>query len=291
MTQERGQEFSRLLTHPLKYFFDRTVMAKYPPGSIFKPAVSLAGMQEGVIDPDGGFNCSGGYFYAGRLYKCHHSGHLNGVVDAIAHSCNTYYMNKYRDIIDHFGYSNPQQGLDAFNKYLIEFGFTGKNWASITPMKALAGFPLRRITTSCCAFKKLGGWHSPTIMSCGIGQANCSLLRSKWPTFACLANRGYWYPPHLAMKFDGTAIPDRFYVKHEVHVDRRHFDTVVEGMAQCVTRGTARIAQVPGVEVCGKTGTSQNPHGDDHSVFFAFAPKENPKIAIAVYVENAGWGT
>ncbi len=290
MTQERGQEFSRLLTHPLKYFFDRTVMAKYPPGSIFKPAVSLAGLQEGVISTDGGYNCSGGYFYGGRLYKCHHSGHLNGVVDAIAHSCNAYYMVKYRDIIDHFGYSNPQQGLDVFNKYLTEFGF-GQKLGIDYPNESAGGFPTSAYYDKLYP-KKLGGWHSPTIMSCGIGQGELQLTTLQMANFAaCLANRGYWYPPHLAMKFkDGTPIPARFYVKHEVHVDRRHFDTVVEGMAECVTRGTARIAQVPGIEVCGKTGTSQNPHGDDHSVFFAFAPKVNPKIAIAVYVENAGWG-
>ncbi|MBP6812526.1 MAG: hypothetical protein KA138_13450, partial [Saprospiraceae bacterium] len=128
--------------------------------------------------------------------------------------------------------------------------------------------------------------------SCGIGQGELQLTTLQMPNLAaCIANRGYWYPPHLIKEFkDGTPIPDRFYEKHVVDVDRRHFETVVEGMDQCVVRGTARVAQVPGVAVCGKTGTSQNPHGDDHSVFFAFAPKENPKIAIAVYVENAGWG-
>jgi penicillin-binding protein 2 len=290
MTQERGQEFSRLLTHPLKYFFDRTVMAKYPPGSIFKTAVSLAGLQEGVIYADAGFNCSGGYTYAGRTYKCHHSGHLNGVVDAISHSCNTYYMSKYRDIIDHFGYSNPQQGLDVFNKYLTEFGF-GQRLGIDYPNESPGGFPTSAYYDKLYP-KRLGGWHSPTIMSCGIGQGELQLTTLQMANFAaCIANRGYWYAPHLAMKFkDGTAIPDRFFVKHEVHVDRRHFDTVVEGMSQCVTSGTARIAEVPGLDICGKTGTSQNPHGDDHSVFFAFAPKDNPKIAIAVYVENAGWG-
>lgn len=290
MTQDRGQEFSRLLTHPLKYFFDRTVMAKYPPGSIFKTAVSLAGMQEGVINTDGGFSCSGGYFYAGRLYKCHHSGHLNGVVDAIAHSCNTYYMVKYRDIIDKFGYSNPHQGLDLFNKYLLEFGF-GQKLGIDYPNESAGGFPTSAYYDKIYP-KKLGGWHSPTIMSCGIGQGELQLTTLQMANFAaCLANRGYWIAPHLAMKFkDGTPIPDRFYEKHQVNVDARHFETVVEGMSQCVIRGTARIAQVPGVDVCGKTGTSQNPHGDDHSVFFAFAPKVNPKIAIAVYVENAGWG-
>jgi len=290
MTNERGQEFSRLLTDPLRYFFDRTVMAKYPPGSIFKTVVSLIGLQEGVINTDGGFNCSGGYFYAGRLYKCHHSGHLNGVVDALAHSCNTYYMNKYRDEIDKFGYNNPQAGLDEFNKYMIQFGF-GSKLGIDYPNESPGGFPTSAYYDKLYP-KNQGGWHSPTIMSCGIGQGELQLTTLQMANLAaCIANRGYWYPPHLIKEFkDGTPIPDRFYEKHVVNIDRQHFETVVEGMDQCVVRGTARVAQVPGVAVCGKTGTSQNPHGDDHSVFFAFAPKENPKIAIAVYVENAGWG-
>jgi penicillin-binding protein 2 len=158
-------------------------------------------------------------------------------------------------------------------------------------MKAPAAIPPPLITDK--SAKKLGGWHSPTIMSCGIGQGELQLTTLQMASFAaCIANRGYWYaPPHLAMAFkDPTSIPDRFFQKHVVSVEARHFETVVEGMAQCVERGTARIAQIPGIAVCGKTGTSQNPHGDDHSVFFAFAPKTDPKIAIAVYVENAGWG-
>ncbi len=290
MTNERGQEFSRLLTDPLRYFFDRTVMAKYPPGSIFKTVVSLIGLQEGVIKEDAGFNCSGGYFYAGRLYKCHHSGHLNGIVDAIAHSCNTYFMTRYRDEIDKNGYYNPQSGLDEFNKYMTQFGF-GQKLGIDYPNESPGGFPTSAYYDKLYP-KNYGGWHSPTIMSCGIGQGELQLTTLQMANLAaCIANRGYWYPPHLVKEFkDGTPIPERFYEKHKVDIDQHHFETVVEGMDQCVVRGTARIAQVPGVSVCGKTGTSQNPHGDDHSVFFAFAPKDNPKIAIAVYVENAGWG-
>lgn len=290
MSQNRGQEFSRLLTHPLKYFFDRTVMAKYPPGSIFKTAVSLAGMQEGVINPNAGFTCNGGYYYGGRLYKCHHRGHLNDITDAIAHSCNTYFMSKYRDIIDRFGYSNPEQGLDSFNIYLHEFGF-GQKLGIDYPNESPGNYPTSAYYDGIYP-KRLGGWHSPTIMSCGIGQGELQLTTLQMANFAaCIANRGYWMVPHLSLKFkDGTPIPAQYYKKNEVHVDRKYFDIVIDGMLQCVEHGTARVAQVPGIDICGKTGTSQNPHGDDHSVFFAFAPKDNPKIAIAVYVENAGFG-
>ena len=291
MTQERGQVFSRLLTDPLKPFFDRTVMAKYPPGSIFKTAVSLAGLQEGTLDENADFTCSGGYFYAGRLYKCHHRGRLNGVVDAIAYSCNTYYMNKYRDIVDRFGYNNPQQGLDSFNYYMHQFGF-GRKLGIDYPHESPGGYPTSAYYNKLYP-KNLGGWHSPTIMSCGIGQGEMQLTTLQMANLAaCIANRGYWYAPHLAKQFrDGTPIPPIYYQQNRIPIKQHYFDVVTEGMAECVNRGTARIARIDGIQVCGKTGTSQNPHGEDHSVFFAFAPKENPKIAIAVYVENATWGS
>ncbi|MDX1913914.1 MAG: penicillin-binding protein 2 [Saprospiraceae bacterium] len=290
MTNERGQEFSRLLTHPLRYFFDRTVMAKYPPGSIFKTVVSLVGMQEGTLNPGRGQSCPGGYFYGGRLYKCHNHPAVGDLTDALANSCNAYYFTEFRNIVDKFGYHNPHQGLDVFKDYCKQFGL-GVKLGIDYPNENAGNIPGSAYYDKIYP-KKLGGWHSPTIMSVGIGQGELQLTTLQMANLAaCIANRGYWYAPHLIKEFkDGTAIPKRFYEKNEVKIDRRYFEAVVEGMEQCVVRGTARIAQVPGVSVCGKTGTSQNPHGDDHSVFFAFAPKENPKIAIAVYVENAGWG-
>jgi penicillin-binding protein 2 len=290
MTQDRGQVFSYLLTHPLKYFFDRTVMAKYPPGSIFKTVVSLVGLQEGTLNPQHGQSCAGGYFYAGRLYKCHHHPPVGDVVDAIANSCNAFYFSEFRDVVDKFGFSNPHQGLDVFTEYCRQFGL-GTKLGIDYPNENAGNIPTSAYYDKIYP-RHLGSWHSPTIMSVGIGQGEVQMTTLQMANLAaCIANRGHWYAPHLAMKFkDGTPIPARFYEKHEVKIDRRHFESVVEGMEQCVVRGTARIAQVPGIQVCGKTGTSQNPHGDDHSVFFAFAPKDNPRIAIAVYVENAGWG-
>ena len=200
MTQGRGQVFSRLLTDPLKPFFDRTVMAKYPPGSIFKTVVSLIGMQEGTMNPEGGFNCNGGYFYAGRLYKCHHRGHLNNVVDAIAYSCNTFYMSEYRDIIEKFGFTNPDQGLDLFNKYMTEFGF-GRQLGIDYPNESPGSFPTSAYYNRLYP-KNLGGWRSPFIMSCGIGQGELQLTTLQMANLAaCIANTGYWYAPHLAKEF------------------------------------------------------------------------------------------
>lgn len=291
MTNERGQVFSRLLTDPLKPFFDRTVMAKYPPGSIFKTVVSLAGLQEGTLQAQAGKSCGGGYFYAGRLYKCSHSHPpVQSVVDALAYSCNTYYFQEFRDLVDEFGFYSPQKGLDKFADYCSQMGL-GRTLGIDYPNESSGNIPNGAFYDRIYP-KNLGGWKSPTIMSMGIGQGEVQLTTIQMANIAaCIANRGYWYVPHLTKAFrDGTPIPKNLREKQVVQVNRENFELVAEGMAQCVLRGTARIAQVPGIQVCGKTGTSQNPHGDDHSVFFAFAPKDNPKIAIAVFVENAGWG-
>ncbi|MCW5921637.1 MAG: penicillin-binding protein 2 [Saprospiraceae bacterium] len=289
MTQERGKIFSELLNDTLKPFFDRTVMAKYPPGSIFKTVVSLVGMQEGTLNPNRGMSCGGGYFYAGRLYKCHGHGHIGNVVDALAYSCNTYYFNEFRNEIDKFGFSNSDKGLDMFVDYCRQMGL-GVKLGIDYPNENGGNVPTTAYYDKIYP-KKLGGWRSPTIMSVGIGQGELQLTTLQMANLAaCIANGGHWYTPHLAKEFKDGPIPKKYVERHDVNIDKQWFKLVQEGMAECVNRGTARIAQVPGIQVCGKTGTSQNPHGKDHSVFYAFAPKENPKIAIAVYVENAGWG-
>ncbi|MCB0531621.1 MAG: penicillin-binding protein 2 [Lewinellaceae bacterium] len=290
MTQDRGPVFSRLLTDPLKPFFDRTVMAKYPPGSIFKTVVTLIGLQEGTLNPNAGVSCNGGYFYAGRLYKCHHHSHVGNVVDALAYSCNTFYFSEFRDAVDKFGFSNPQAGLDMFVKYCHQLGL-GRQLGVDYPNESAGNIPDSKYYDRIYP-RKLGGWRSPTIMSVGIGQGELQLTTLQMANLAaCIANRGFWYPPHLAKRFlSGGKIPEEFLTPQEVSIDKQYFEMVVEGMAQCVNRGTARSCAIPDIQVCGKTGTSQNPHGDDHSVFFAFAPKDKPKIAIAVYVENATWG-
>ncbi|MDX2134976.1 MAG: penicillin-binding protein 2 [Saprospiraceae bacterium] len=290
LTQGRGEVFAAMLNDPLKPFFDRTVMAKYPPGSIFKSVVTLIGLQEGTLNPESGRGCGGGYFYAGRLYKCHGHGGVSNVVDALAYSCNTYYFQEFRNIIDKYGFNNPYEGLAKFNRYCESFGL-GVNLGIDYPNENAGNVPDTNYYNRIYP-RKLGSWRSPTIMSLGIGQGELQLTTLQMANLAaCIANRGWWYPPHLAKRFqDGKPIPERFKTKKQVDIDRRYFEMVVEGMAECVNRGTARIAQIPDIQVCGKTGTSQNPHGEDHSVFFAFAPKDNPKIAVAVFVENAGWG-
>jgi penicillin-binding protein 2 len=290
MTQSRAKVYTQLLNDPLLPFFDRTVQAQYPPGSIFKPLIALVGLQEGTLYADQGIGCGGGYYYGGRLYKCHNHAGIGNVVDAVANSCNTYFFSEFRDIVDKFGFSEAGKGLKMFEKYAREFGLSSKLGIDY-PSEKPGNIPTTEYYDKIYP-KKLGGWRSPTIMSVGIGQGELQLTTLQMANMAaCIANQGYWYAPHLAKEFkDKTPIPAEYREKHIVSIEKRYFQLVTEGMAECVNRGTARSCQIPEISVCGKTGTSQNTHGDDHSVFFAFAPKDNPKIAIAVYVENGTWG-
>jgi penicillin-binding protein 2 len=173
MTQQRGEVFSKLLNDPLKTFFDRTVMAKYPPGSIFKTVVSLAGLQEGTLNPNHGYGCRGGYFYAGRLYKCHSHPGVGDVVDAIANSCNTYYFNEFRNIVDKFGFWEADQGLELFNSYAAEFGL-GRRLGIDYPDENAGNLPSVPYYDKIYP-KNLGGWRSPTIMSNAIGQGELQM--------------------------------------------------------------------------------------------------------------------
>jgi penicillin-binding protein 2 len=213
------------------------------------------------------------------------------MMEGILHSCNGYFFSGFRQIIDGFEYTQPQIGLDTMNYYLRQFGLGGR--LGIDYPNENAG----NIATSAYYDKiypkKLGGWRSPTVMSIGIGQGEEQLTTLQMANIACsIANKGYWYPPHLAKEFKDrkALIPIRFRTKRQINIAPEYFQIIIDGMAECVNRGTATIARIPDIQVCGKTGTSQNPHGEDHSVFVAFAPKENPKIAIAVFVENAGFG-
>jgi penicillin-binding protein 2 len=291
MTSARGKIYAALANDKVaKPLLDRSVQARYPPGSIFKPLVALVGLQEGTINPESGRGCGGGYYYAGRLYKCHGHAGVGNVRDAVAYSCNTYFFQEFRAIVDKYGFKNNEQGLDMFNKYATQFGLGAKT--GLDQGNELAG----NIPTTAYYNKiyprNLGHWKSPTIMSVGIGQGELQLTTIQMANLAaCIANRGHWISPHIAKEFrDKTPLPQTHHQRHDVSIDRQHFETVIDGMEGCVQRGTASIAKIEGISVCGKTGTSQNVHGEDHSVFFAFAPKENPKIAIAVFVENAGFG-
>ncbi|HQU58435.1 MAG: penicillin-binding protein 2 [Phaeodactylibacter sp.] len=293
--RNRGKAYASLVQDPNNPLFDRSIMAQYPPGSLFKPIVALIGMQTGVLSPDRSIPCSMGYYSGGmRLTGCHGHPQCTNVESAIQHSCNAYFVTVFRDIVDHEGgFYNPQKGLDVFNSYLEKFGL-GQKLGIDLPREKSGFFPTSKYYDDRFEKQQAGQkWNSLWVRSLGIGQGELLLTNLQMANVAAIiANRGYYYTPHLVKVIMGDEfqIPKEFTTPHSTGIDKKYFDIVANGMEKVVLAGTARIAQIPGTAVCGKTGTAENPHGKDHSIFLAFAPKDDPKIAIAVYVENAGFG-
>lgn len=286
--RNRRKNWARLALDPLNPMFNRATQAMYPPGSTFKLLNALIGLQEGIIDENTSWGCGGGFAYGGRVLKCHaHYSPVN-VLGSIQVSCNTFYAREFVTMINHPKYGSSHHAYEVWTKYLNEFGL-GRHLNS--DMK----FEKTGIVPSAGYFDKLhkGRWNGYTIVSMGIGQGELGVTLLQLANMtSIIANRGYYYIPHVVKGIEGHEIDKRFKEKHYVSIDQSHFNTVVQGMRMSAMGGTSRIADIPGLEVCGKTGTAQNPTGTkkDHSVFVGFAPMNNPKIAIAVYVENAGFG-
>lgn len=288
--RNRGIAYRDLLEDKDLPLLNRSVMATYPPGSLFKTVVALIALQEGVTTVNRTIPCYNGYWMNGRVQMgCHQHIDCRNISEGIQHSCNAYFAHVFRNIVDKKGYARPQKGLDIFNSYLQNFGI-GTKLDIDFPIEARGNFP-----TSAYYNKQYKYWYSPTIMSVGIGQGEMLMTTLQMANLAAImANRGFYYKPHLVKGFqeDGVFTPnyDEFTTKNSVKIDSQHFDVVIDGMERVVTSGTAWRSYIPEIPICGKTGTAQNPHGEDHSIFFAFAPKENPKIALAVYVEHARSG-
>ncbi len=289
---DRGKIYTQLQEDPSKPLFNRAISAKYPPGSLFKPIVGLIAMQEGVWDANWGYTCGGSYHNIDRDMGCHAHPRPANMKVAISHSCNSYFFHVFRQIIDKNGYNNPDQGLAIFNKYLYAFGL-GKPLGVDFPSEK-SGFVPTTATYDRIYPSKRRMWKSPTIISMGIGQGELELTTLQMANLAAIiGNKGSYITPHLVKGYLNADIPidSSFAMTKTVPINTEYFEPVIDGMENVIRYGTGYTAQVPGISVCGKTGTAQNPHGEDHSIFFAFAPKENPQIAIAVYIENGGFGT
>lgn len=288
-----GKYYGELSKDPNKPMFNRTVMASYPPGSVFKLVNGLIGLQEGVLKPSYQYPCSAGFSYAkGRKLGCHHHSSPLAFQDAIATSCNGYFCYVFRNILDNPKYSSVQESFDKWREYVLSFGF-GQSLGSDFPSELGGNIP-----TSGFYDRRYGrrGWRFSTIVSLSIGQGEIGVTPLQIANLAAtMANRGYYYIPHLVKDSEDVTIDPKYHERQYTMVDTTHFATAVQGMYMAVNGGgsaggTAFGAAVPGLDVCGKTGTAQNPHGKDNSVFICFAPKDNPKIAIAAYIENAGFG-
>ena len=287
-----SKHYKEISTDPYKPMFNRAVMSAYPPGSVFKLVNGLIGLQEGVITPNTRYNCSMGYHYGNRKLGCHAHPSPTDLTQSIMMSCNAYYCYTLKAILENKKYDNIGEAFNNWRDMVMSFGF-GRKLGSDFP--AELGGTLPTTTT----YDKIYGknrWKANSIISLSIGQGEIGATPLHLANLAAtLANRGYYYIPHLVKDSPGHTIDQRFKERNSTMVDTTHFHTVIEGMYLAVNAapgagGTARLAHVEGLEICGKTGTAQNPHGKDNAVFICFAPRENPKIAIAAYIENAGFG-
>ncbi len=274
-----------------KPLFNRALQSSYPPGSTFKLMNALIGMQDGVLTPATTYPCAGGWPPLGSKPKCHAHASPTDLYGSIATSCNSYYTYVFKSILDNKKYKNQVEGYQAWREYVLSFG-VGQNIGTDLPYESKGNVPSKEY------YDKVFGkdrWKSINLAGAGlgIGQAELGVTPVQMCNIICtIANRGFYHIPHCIKSIDGdTSFVKKWTEKHYTKVtDRSAYDAVVEGMARVMTGGTGRSVQIPGIEMCGKTGTAQNPHGDDHSVFVLFAPRDNPKIAIAILVENAGFG-
>ncbi|WP_298516904.1 penicillin-binding protein 2 [uncultured Kordia sp.] len=299
--RQRSKNYSALHYDSIsKPLYDRGLLASYPPGSPFKTLNALVALQEGVITPTYTYTCRNGYIYgrSGRKMGCHCGSGRRNVINGVAKSCNAYFANAYRQTISK--YDSPKEGMNVWSSHIKSFGlgaYFGNDLSTGRPGRIPTG---DYYTDS---YFKHNKWHVLNTISNAIGQGQVELTPIQLANMtAAIANRGHYYTPHIIKKIDNEPIDDPHFTeaKHTT-IDKQHFEPVIQGMHDVFSMkkgGTARWLNVPGIEICGKTGTAENftkidgekTQLTDHSIFVAFAPKDNPKIAIAVFVENGYYG-
>ena len=283
--KERGKNYSQLVMDPLKPLYDRSIQGAYPPGSTFKPTQGLIFLQEGVITENTAYPCYHGYVNGLRV-GCHGHGSPLPLKPALQTSCNAYFCWGFKHMIDKKG-TKPQDQLVKWKDYLVDMGY-GYRLGVDLPHESRGFIPNSEFYSKSFRGPK---WSANSIISVAIGQGEVLATPLQIANLcATIANRGYFYTPHVVKEIADSAIDVSYKEKRGPKIDKKYYESVAEGMRMAVTGGTCRLANLSGIEVCGKTGTAQNPHGKDHSVFMGFAPYHDPKIAVAVYVENAGFG-
>ena len=285
--RQRGKSQKQLAANPYKPLLNRAIMGQYPPGSTFKTSQALTFLQEGIITPQTAYPCSHGFHFKGLKVGCHGHGSPLPLVPAIATSCNGYFCwGLYHMFGNRKKYKTVQDAMTTWKDYMVSMGFGYKLGIDLPGEK-------RGMIPNAPYYDKAyrGDWSGLTVISISIGQGEVNLTPLQIANLgATIANRGYYIIPHVVKEVQGMPLDTLYTKKHYTKVQRQHYETVVAGMRQAVLGGTCRVANTADYEVCGKTGTAQNPHGQDHSVFMGFAPREEPKIAICVYVENGTWG-
>ena len=285
--RQRGKNHILLSQDTHKPLLNRAIMGQYPPGSTFKTSQALTFLQEGVITPGTAYPCSHGFHNRGLTVGCHGHGSPLPLIPAIATSCNGYFCwGLYYMFGNRKKYPTVQDAMTRWKDYMVSMGFGYKLGIDLPGEK-------RGMIPNAPYYDKAyrGDWSGLTVISISIGQGEVNLTPLQIANLgATIANRGYYIIPHVVKEVQGQPLDSLYTERHYTMVERRNYEYVVEGMRHAVLGGTCRSANTGMYEVCGKTGTAQNPHGQDHSVFMGFAPRNNPKIAICVYVENGTWG-
>lgn len=283
--RKRGENHRMLSKDKQKPLLNRAIMGTYPPGSTFKTSQALTYLQEGIITPETQFPCALGFRHRGLHVGCHVHGSPIALVPSLATSCNSYYCWGLYRMIGADKYGSSQAALTRWKDHMVAMGF-GYRLGIDLPGEARGFIPNEG------TYNKVYGksWNGLTIISISIGQGEVTLTPLQIANLgATIANRGHYIVPHVVKEVQGEELDSLYRFPKRTMVDRVHYETVVQGMREAVLNGTCRAANLPDIEVCGKTGTAQN-RGKDHSAFMGFAPMNDPKIAVAVYVENGGFG-
>ncbi|MBR9861144.1 penicillin-binding protein 2 [bacterium] len=286
--QNRSEFYGKAAVNPTKPLFNRAVSAPYPPGSTFKPLMALVALQDGAINPGTHFPCPGFYRLGGRIIRCHGHPSPTSLERSIASSCNTFYCHTFRTMMQLDKYEDTEAAYRSWYNYLQSFGLgralgidvngESKGWLKD------AEFYDR--------MHGKGSWIYANIISLSFGQGELGFTPMQMANIAAtIANRGYFYTPHVIKSISGVdTIPSKYTEKHQTLVEEKYFNAVIEGMKLVTISGTAAHVAIEGIQIAGKTGTVQNPHGKNHSAYMAFAPADDPEIAIAVVVEESGYG-
>jgi penicillin-binding protein 2 len=285
----RGKNYNALQQDlKLRPLFNRALQAMYPPGSTFKLANGLIALQEGVITPSTVYSCGGGYNMGTHTVKCHPHPGSPDLIYAISTSCNAYFCRAFYNILaNKKKYKTIQESYQAWKDHINALGF-GVRFDTDLP------YELKGIIPSVEYFDKIHrkSWNPNSVISMAIGQGEAAVTPIQMANFlAIIANRGFYYKPHVIKAIGAKEKHnERYAEKMDCGFEKRHFDAIIEGMEQVMMAGTGRSVQISGIKMLGKTGTAQNPHGKDHSVFVCITPKDEPKIVVFCLVENGGFG-